>query len=171
MLLESSRLKLTNRDSDDMKAAGILLYLFKITAPLEEILHFLKQTPPSVKGTENAKRVILLDDMSVKPHSRLRLLLIPWTGTRYSGLPSNSVLSPRQLMSTYARHMTPESRKTIDRFFMKHANNLCRWHIIPICATSGENILEISSQSPWYKAQNDAMVRGKTRTVIDALDA
>lgn len=155
-----------------MKAAGILLYLFKITAPLEEILHFLKQTPPSVKGTENAKRVILLDDMSVKPHSRLRLLLIPWTGTRYSGLPSNSVLSPRQLMSTYARHMTPESRKTIDRFFMKRANNLCRWHIIPICATSGENVLEISSQSLWYKAQNDTMVRGKTPcTVIDALDA
>ena len=124
---------------DDMKAAGVLLYLFKITAPLEETLHFLKQTPPSLEGSENAKRIILLDDMDK----------IQWSAEQFG---------------TFTQAIDEHLRATCD--------TRVSWHIIPICTTSGENVLEISSRSPWYKAQNDTMVRGKTPcTVIDALDA
>jgi hypothetical protein len=104
-----------------MQTAVVFLYLFKITAPLEETLRFLKQASPPAKDSWKAKWVILLDDMSVKPHSGPQLLFIPWTGTKYSGLPSNLAFSQRQLMSTCGQRMTPKPRKTTDQTLVKRA--------------------------------------------------
>lgn len=76
---------------EDTQDADVVLYLFKITTPLEETLRFLGKVPPPAEHLGKAKRIIVLDDMSVKPHHSCCLPLtvlhrekIQWSAKQYS---------------------------------------------------------------------------------------
>jgi len=74
-------------------------------------------------------------------------------------------------MSIYKPLTTPKFCKNIDQALTESTNACCRWNVIPVSVTSGDNFFEASSQSPWYSTLDDALLQGRTPcTVVEAID-